>query len=372
MLKRKRAVVVATAAIVVLLALAGGAWAAGLFPDVADNDTHSAAIDWAAQNGIVRGYQNGNFGPYDEILRGQAATMFKNYDDYLKANASGTSTCSDCHDHTTLIVSKEAQFDRSLHGTGTSYLRGEAAACAGCHGSEGPEARIEAGLPPHHPSVQGVVNVSPMNCRTCHDIHTTYTAADWSLTGDARPVLMAKTGGTFDGGAGNLCANCHQIRNDLPVAVDGNVDLGNDTRFGTHYGPEAQMMLGEGGVGVDGSPGVHYQIIGDTCVTCHMGDESNHTFDAAVSRCQTCHAGATNFDINGVQTEIEGLLQEVHDLLVASGIMNDAGRSIPGVYPEDVAAAMWNYKLVEYDGSKGVHNADFAKALLEQALEALQ
>jgi hypothetical protein len=34
--------------------------------------------------------------------------------------------------------------------------------------------------------------------------------------------------------------------------------------------------------------------------------------------------------------------------------------------------AMWNYKLVEYDASMGVHNADFARALLTQALEALR
>ena len=180
------------------------------------------------------------------------------------------------------------------------------------------------------------------------------------------------TGGTFDGGQGNLCANCHQIRNELPVAAGGNIDLGTNTRFGTHYGVEAQMLLGEGGLGVTGSPSTHYSAVENTCVTCHMGEEANHTYLPDVARCQACHASAEDFDVNGVQTEVTAMLAEVHELLIASGIMNEEGRSIPGVYPEEVAAAMWNYKLVEYDQSMGVHNSAYTKALLEAALAALK
>lgn len=372
MTRRKRTTMIVLLTVVALLIIAGVAWAAGVFPDVDPGDTHAADIQWAADNGIVNGYANGNFGPYDPILRGQAATMFKNYDE-SKGSSDGTAGCKECHNDTTLITSKVAQFEElSVHGTGEAFVRGEGTACAGCHGTEGSKARINAGLPPHDPSVVGVVNVSPMGCRTCHDIHTTYTGADFSLTGDAQPVLMEKTGGTYDGGQGNLCANCHQIRNNLPVAVGGNIDLGTDTRFGTHYGVEAQMLLGEGGLMVTGSPGTHYQVVGDTCVTCHMGEERNHTYVPKVARCTTCHAGATNFDIGDTQTEVQAMFDEVHALLVASGIMSDDGRSIPGVYPEAVASAMWNYKLVEYDGSKGVHNPAFAKALLQQGLDALQ
>ncbi len=282
-------------------------------------------------------------------------------------------SCTECHNNTTLIVSKEAQFrENSVHGTGEAFERGEETACAGCHGTEGAVARISAGLPPHDESIVGIVNVSPFDCRTCHQIHTTYTRADFALTGDAQPAPMERTGGTFDGGLGNLCANCHQIRNELPVAADGTIDLGTNTRFGTHYGVEAQMLLGVGGVGVEGSPSSHYLVVENTCVTCHMGDERNHTYLPDVERCQACHADAEDFDIEGVQTEIEGMLTEVHDLLIASGIMNEEGRSIPGVYPEAIAMAMWNYKLVEYDQSMGVHNADYARALLTQALEALR
>src|SRR3989337_1774106 len=246
------------------------------------------------------------------------------------AAAIGELTCTECHNDTTLIVSKDAQFrESSVHGTGEAFVRGETTACAGCHGTEGAKVRITAGLPPHDESVVGVTNVSPFDCRTCHQIHTTYTRADFALTGNAQPAPMEKTGGTFDGGDGSLCANCHQIRNDLPVASGGNIDLGPNTRFGTHYAS-----------------------VEDTCVGCHMGPERNHTYLPDVARCQACHTDAENFDINGVQTEIAAMLEELEPLLVESGIMaahyTDAagnlqhGRSVPGVCPEAVAAAMWN------------------------------
>lgn len=280
-------------------------------------------------------------------------------------------SCTECHNDTTLIVSKEAQFrEVSVHGTGEAFERGASTSCAGCHGTEGAKARIDAGLPPHDPSIEGIVNVSPYDCRTCHQIHTTYTRADFALTGNAQPAPMEMTGGTFDGGLGNLCANCHQIRNELPVASSGNIEF-TSTRFGTHHGAESQMLLGVGGLGVEGNPSPHFQVVEDTCVGCHMGSERSHTYEPEVERCQACHADAEDFDINGVQSEVEALLAELHEALVANGIMNEEGRSVPGTYPEAIAAALWNYKFVEEDQSMGVHNSKFTLALLESALEAL-
>ena len=112
-----------------------------------------------------------------------------------------------------------------------------------------------------------------------------------------------------------------------------------------------------------------------------MGAERNHTYLPDVARCQECHTDAENFDIDGVQTEIGTMLEEVSALLIKSGIMaadysDDAGelqhgRSVPGVYPEAGTTAMWNYKMVVYDQSMGVHNSGYAKALLEAALTDL-
>jgi hypothetical protein len=212
-----------------------------------------------------------------------------------------------------------------------------------------------------------------MDCRTCHNIHSTYTMDDFALTGAEEPVKLEYTAGTFDGGAGNLCANCHQIRNEAPTVADGNIEI-TSSRYGTHHGVEATMLLGEGGLGdVSGSPSAHYQLVEDTCVACHMGEEFNHTYTPDVARCQTCHPGAEDFDINGVQTEVTAMVDELTTLFTDQGyIDSESGLWIPGTYPEAVANAMWNYKFVQEDQSMGVHNSAYTKALLQQALDAMR
>jgi len=303
--------------------------------------------------------------------------------------AAADLTCTECHNDTTLIVSKEAQFrENSVHGTGEAFERGESTDCAGCHGTEGAKARINAGLPPHDPSVVGVVNVSPFDCRTCHNIHTTYTKADFSLTGDEKPVALEMTGGSYDGGAGNLCANCHQVRNAAPTVTAGIVAI-TSSRFGPHYGIPAPMLLGEGGLGVTGSPSAHYSQVEDTCVACHMGEEFNHTYLPVVARCQACHANAKDFDMGGTQAEVTAMVDELHAQFVdkkllnpetdlwgiydpATGKWSNPSTSAPLTVTEAVANAMWNYKFVVYDKSMGVHNSAYTKALLESALAAMK
>lgn len=287
-------------------------------------------------------------------------------------------TCTQCHNDTTLIWSKEAQFrEKSVHGTGEAFERGETTACAGCHGTEGSKARINAGLPPHDPSVEGVTNVSPYDCRTCHNIHMTYTKDDFSLTGGEKPVVLEKTGGTFDGGAGNLCANCHQIRNDPPKVEAGNVQI-TSSHYGTHVSAQASMLLGEGGLGgVTGGPSTHYSTVKDTCVACHMGAEFNHTYVPDVARCQSCHADAKDFDVNGTQTDVKAMVDELTTIFTSKGLLKEDGTwnastATPLTVTEDVANAMWNYNFVVEDNSMGVHNSAFAKALLQQALDVMK
>jgi len=295
-----------------------------------------------------------------------------------EAAAAAELSCTECHNDTTLIWSKEAQFrETSVHGTGESFIRGEGTDCAGCHGTEGAKARINAGLPPHDPSVEAVVNVSPFDCRTCHNIHMTYTSADWALTGGEQAAKLEVSEGTFDGGQGNLCANCHQIRNPQPEVADGNVEI-TSSRYGTHYGVEAQMLLGEGGLGLTGEPSAHYETVDNTCVGCHMGEERSHTYLPEVARCQECHDDAEDFDINGVRTEVAAMLEELHGLFVAEGLLDAeedlwiASNDAPLVVPEAVAQAMWNYKFVTYDQSMGVHNPSYTRDLLELALETMR
>lgn len=289
-------------------------------------------------------------------------------------------SCTECHNDTTIIWSKEAQFrEASVHGTGQAFVRGESTNCAGCHGHEGAKARINAGLAPHDPSVEGVTNVSPYDCRTCHQIHTTYTGEDFALTGGAQPVDLEYSPGTYDGGDGNLCANCHQSRNEFPVltgAEAAELEI-TSNRFGPHYGIEAQMMLGEGAFLVDDDSSPHYANVEDTCVGCHMGEERNHTYEPEVERCQTCHSDAESFDIDGTQTEVMELMEQLKALLIGAGVVDleldpEGARTVTGFFPEEVVAARWNYMMVLNDGSMGVHNPSYIKAILEASIAALE
>ena len=53
------------------------------FPDVPENEWYSEAIRWAASEGIIKGYDNGNFGPNDTINREQMAAMLYFYEQKL-------------------------------------------------------------------------------------------------------------------------------------------------------------------------------------------------------------------------------------------------------------------------------------------------
>lgn len=51
-----------------------------IFPDVGSNAYFSSAVQDLSRIGIVRGYDNGNFGPGDYVTRGQVAVMIQRYD----------------------------------------------------------------------------------------------------------------------------------------------------------------------------------------------------------------------------------------------------------------------------------------------------
>jgi len=115
------------------------------------------------------------------------------------------------------------------------------------------------------------------------------------------------------------------------------------------------------------------EIYESTCIACHMGettDGSNgdHTWVPTENTCITCHT-------NGPPPEVAGFaedLQRLHDLLVVAGSINDDGSAIPGTYNANVAQATWNYVTLEEDKSEGVHNPNYARALLKNSIEALE
>jgi hypothetical protein len=282
-------------------------------------------------------------------------------------------TCTDCHNDTTLITGKETEWSTSLHATGTAYLRATEADCAGCHSGGAFSARIAAGLNPDQVEA-GDPDPTRQDCRACHQIHTTYTKDDFALETTDPVTLFAVEGATFDGGEGNLCVNCHQPRRDAPVAENGTI-TGITSHWGPHHGPQSAMLLGVAGAGATGKPSPHYTQVENTCVGCHMGDGKNHSFEPDIATCQKCHADAENFDIDGVQTEIKGRLDELGAALVKAGVLDQNtpdGHPIVTEAPEGVGIALYNWLYIEHeDKSLGVHNVAYTRALLDASFAAL-
>jgi hypothetical protein len=226
-------------------------------------------------------------------------------------------TCTECHNDTTLLTGKKSAWGDSVHGMGEAYVRGTSASCAGCHSGGGFSARVAAGLHPDQVE-EGDPNPTRQDCRACHQIHVTYTSEDWALETTDPVGFYAIEGVTYDGGEGNLCANCHQPRRVIAEPdADGNVEV-TSTHWGPHHGGQGSMLLGVAGAGdVEGSPSAHYQMVEGTCVACHMGENYSHTYEPDVAACQACHADAENFDINGTQTEVQEGLDTLEQALIA-------------------------------------------------------
>jgi hypothetical protein len=290
------------------------------------------------------------------------------------APAASDLTCTQCHNSSQLINGHEATWALAVHGSGPAFaIAANRVPCAACHSGGGFSERISAGTNPEDVTTADP-NPSRIDCRACHQIHTTYTSNDWALETTDPVDLYASEGATFDGGMGNLCANCHQQRSSFPTAKDGMVSV-TSTHWGGHHGPEAALLLGVGGAGVEGKPSPHYQVVKDTCVTCHMGgagSDADHHFMPVVATCVACHTDATSLDIDGKQTEVKDKLAQVETALQTKGLLDKDGVIVVGDYPEAQAAALWNYLFILDDKSNGVHNVPYTEALLDSALAALK
>lgn len=302
------------------------------------------------------------------------------------SNAMGT--CIECHDMSSDLKAKIIQYNNSLHATGSAFARNETN-CAPCHSSEGFRERILTGA---QTTATVINNPTPPDCRTCHNIHSTYTDKDYELTTTA-PVTLWVGGETINVGKGNLCVNCHQPRPTSPMPVpDGDSISITSNRWGPHYGTQSVILAGVGGIkfpnpSVPYNNSIHKTAVKDGCVGCHMqlpyGNQAGgHTMlmgygeegETPLAKvCATCHEGATNFDLAGTQTTIDSLMTILKEKLYEKGIYNKTNDlAKPGKHAANVAAAYYNYKTVAYDRSRGVHNFKYTKALLINSIDKLQ
>lgn len=286
-------------------------------------------------------------------------------------------TCFNCHsDDDTRLVAARLQWENSFHGSGLNTNR-STTPCNACHTSEGFKSLIETGTLPAN-----VDNPTAIHCFTCHAPHTN---GDFSLRVESAQTLL--NGVSFDLGKANLCVACHHARENVNTYVaTGTVNI-SSIRWGPHYSQQADMLIGSNGYEYDGfnySQTNHRGATDDGCVDCHMKFTRNskvggHTWNMRwtdeegeilnTAACVPCHGTTSNFDIDGIQTEIAGLEEELRTLLVGAGFILANGNRVVGTRTADEAGAIWNYLMVHYDRSAGVHNPNYIRDLLQSSID---
>ncbi|MBS1261940.1 MAG: hypothetical protein MAG453_01277 [Calditrichaeota bacterium] len=265
--------------------------------------------------------------------------------------------------------------------------------CAGCHTAEGFVERMD----PQHPdgSLMGG-DVHFIGCTTCHDPHSESNPYQVRSLA-AVPVEYhlgydpEETGdGIMDTGTpSQTCVACHHARRDNDH-VAGQIDEGY-AYFGPHGSPQMDMFLGYGSYEIPGEDDyvretVHQtsgQMEGNYCVKCHMQEfitehgEDNvehytHDFKPGTAKCAPCHTvDDAQQKLEEKQTATEELM---NDLAVLLGYTNwedyetyfDSQAGDVTVEQREAAYAL---QFVINDGSMGLHNWEYSRTLLQNAID---
>lgn len=309
-------------------------------------------------------------------------------------NVTEPQNCFTCHsDADTRLVDAERQWLNSRHSTG-STLHENDGTCKGCHTSQGFIARATGTTPP-----DVIEDPTAIHCFTCHAPHTN---SDFRLRWTANTTLA--NGATYDLNSGNTCGACHQARRNVTTYVAGRVNL--TSRWGPHYGTQADMLIGSNGYEYAGyiyDRSTHREATTeqvtptedkDACLECHFKATSQyvvggHSFEMRananeplsgvtevlnVGACEPCHGPIDDFNELGpgysVQDSVDALVADLKARLVAAGLL-DATSAVPRATSTsaDSAGAVWNYLVAKYDRSRGVHNPRYLMGLLNSSID---
>lgn len=252
--------------------------------------------------------------------------------------------CAVCHDgshhpyFTEWELSAHAEADVSGAGYGLTVATDED--CARCHVAQSFAEWVKDGE-------EGYVVGDPVaiTCQACHDSHSRQNPGQLRL-----PL-----------GQDILCGKCHNTEDALP---------GSDVHHSTwevYFGELAFEYEGE-----TYTNSAHTTALGDeACITCHVfqkpfdpisGSASvGHTFEPQVEACQGCHVGATDFDLYGVQTATQALIDQLQAEIEASGPTDEA--------TDAYERALYVLEVAQNEGSLGIHNTDYIQKLLQDAID---
>ncbi|MFO7588782.1 MAG: hypothetical protein R6X22_12045 [Gemmatimonadota bacterium] len=327
-----------------------------------------------------------------ESCHGPLGPDFNAHVPELSFSTWDNSLCTPCHDaqitewetsgHALVAGGDVAVFNEE-HYVGNS-------SCDYCHTSEG-FIRVND---PAYADFDFGEEFSHIGCPTCHDPHVGEAGggneAQLRTLGSVELAYILpwepgdEEAARIEGyGPGQTCVQCHKARRNNSN-VQGQIANGYG-HFGPHGSPQGDMFIGAGSYEIPGftydGDHAHENLISDGCVTCHMafdeafGGHIVHNFMPSIDVCTQCHPGATDFDINGVQTAIQGKLDQLAGLIGGGyadweTLMATLNTDNPTWTVAEREAA-YGGVFVYNSGDFGVHNPDYANSLLDNAIAHL-
>ena len=327
---------------------------------------------------------------------------------FLTLSTFESGVCEQCH-----AESQGVQFENSMHSeaifettTGSNANTNNLNDCARCH-----EGKVYIQFTEGYTaSTPGKIDVKTLteatathiNCQVCHDPHgnnNEYYLRESPASSDTLGNGYAYT----VGGKGQLCMDCHKARRDNVSYTNTNV---TSAFWGPHHSVQSDNFLGQNAASFSGAPYLtnsHQFGVKDACVTCHMtqlpdtsvtnpNKVGGHTFRLKnpdtgfelTGACTSCHGPKTSFEdfesltdydgdgtVESIQGEVKGLLQNIKILLPPTGLDSISWTMIRDMNDLTVRKAYWNYQLIAYDGSYGMHNSKFTFDVLLKTQIAL-
>ncbi|MEJ5251892.1 MAG: hypothetical protein HPY54_08980 [Chthonomonadetes bacterium] len=235
------------------------------------------------------------------------------------------------------------------------------------------------------------------SCVSCHDPHRQTGNLTWkgkevqlrravlnTDTTDIAPGAPAKQHTT----ANQICGSCHNGRGGNPS--DTALNTGT-VRVNFHYSNQYNMLLGITGVEGPSGPVVRntaHATAPGQCSHCHVAN-ARHTFTVSYDTgCTPCHtaadaaarAQATKSQIEqallALRSRLQAWSQQTFgdpDLWDYTSYIQALGKTAPpqSQVPIEVKRARHNYRFVLNDKSMGIHNAAYARYLIEVANQNL-
>jgi hypothetical protein len=242
-----------------------------------------------------------------------------------------------------------------------------------------------------------------ITCQTCHDPHGA-TTSEYQLRKPSTNSDTLGSGHTYSSlGNGRICVDCHKSRRTASTYVLNKV---TSSTWGPHGSTQGDVLMGKNAATFNSLPYVNgsHKNISDGCVGCHMyattdtgtvtrdkvgGHSTNMKYTATnfdfVNPCLGCHPGVTHFsdfmapedyDLNGTvqswQTEVKGVLTNLRkamnpqhlDSINWNWIAADSNNV-------NLRKAYFNYRMIENDGSFGLHNPFYTIAVLYASIGAI-